>query len=181
MIKVFRDQLNGDLCKDFLKELQSSEYIKHMWSDGGEQTGSTDTDFDMTYHVMKKHDELMGILYYTIKDYITELDMDWFTGWNGYSQPRYNRYTKNTKMNMHCDHIHTLFTTDENPEPKGIPILSIVGLLNDDFTGGEFVIGEKKIHLTSGDVVVFPSNFMFPHKVNTIDNGERYSFVSWVW
>jgi predicted 2-oxoglutarate/Fe(II)-dependent dioxygenase YbiX len=56
-----------------------------------------------------------------------------------------------------------------------------VGLLNDDFTGGEFVIGEKKINLTGGDIVMFPSNFMFPHKVNTINNGERYSFVSWVW
>ena len=181
MIKVFRDQLSGDLCKEFTKELQSSEYVKHMWSDGGEQTGSTNTDFDMTYHVMKRHDELMAILYYTIKDYITELDMEWFTGWNGYSQPRYNRYTKSDECKMHCDHIHSLFTTAENPDPKGVPILSMVCLLNDDFTGGEFVIGEKTINLTSGDVVVFPSNFMFPHKVNTIKNGERYSFVSWVW
>ena len=60
MIKVFRDQLSGDLCKEFTKELQSSEYVKHMWSDGGEQTGSTNTDFDMTYHVMKRHDEFVS-------------------------------------------------------------------------------------------------------------------------
>ena len=51
--------------------------------------------------------------------------MEWFTGWNGYSQPRYNRYTKNTRMNMHCDHIHTLFTTDKDPEPKGNPLYSV--------------------------------------------------------
>ena len=181
MIRVFRDQLNNDLTKDMLKELQSSKYIKHGWASGGESKGSTNTDFDMTWHAMKRHDELMGILHFTISDYIGELDMDWFTGWNGYSKPRYNRYTKNTKMEMHCDHIHTLFTTNADPEPKGVPILSIVGLLNDDFTGGEFVIGEKKINLTGGDIVMFPSNFMFPHKVNTINNCEIYSFVSWVW
>ena len=52
----------------------------------------------------------------------------------------------------------------------------MVGLLNDDFTGGEFVIGEKTTNLTSGDIVVFPSNFMFPHKVNTIDNGRDILF-----
>ena len=167
MIKLFNDQLSSDLCKEIVKELRSCEYkhdvVTHTWQ------------------TIKRHEELMAILHFTIKDYLTELDMEWFTGWNGYSQPRYNRYTKSDECKMHCDHIHSLFTTSEDPDPKGVPILSMVCLLNDDFTGGEFVIGEKTINLTSGDVVVFPSNFMFPHKVNTIDNGERYSFVSWVW
>ena len=129
----------------------------------------------------EKHEELMAILHFTIGDYIDELNVDYFNSWNGYSNPRFNCYTKDVKMKMHCDHIYSLFTSDEHPEPKGVPILSIVGLLNDDFTGGEFIIGEKNLNLTSGDVAVFPSNFMFPHKVNTIKNGERYSFVSWVW
>ena len=167
MIKLFNDQLSSDLCKEIVKELRSCEYkhdvVTHTWQ------------------TIKRHEELMAILHFTIKDYLTELDMEWFTEWNGYSQPRYNRYTKSDECKMHCDHIHSLFTTAENPDPKGVPILSMVCLLNDDFTGGEFVIGEKTINLTSGDVVVFPSNFMFPHKVNTIKSGERYSFVSWVW
>ena len=167
MIKLFNDQLSSDLCKEIVKELRSCEYkhdvVTHTWQ------------------TIKRHEELMAILHFTIKDYLTELNVDYFTSWNGYSQPRYNRYTKSDECKMHCDHIHSLFTTAEDPDPKGVPILSLVCLLNDDFTGGEFVIGEKTINLTSGDVVVFPSNFMFPHKVNTIKNGERYSFVSWVW
>ena len=167
MIKLFNDQLSSDLCKEIVKELRSCEYkhdvVTHTWQ------------------TIKRHEELMAILHFTIKDYLTELNVDYFTSWNGYSQPRYNRYTKSDECKMHCDHIHSLFTSDEDPEPKGVPILSMVGLLNDDFTGGEFIIGEKNLNLTSGDVVVFPSNFMFPHKVNTINNGERYSFVSWVW
>lgn len=167
MIKLFNDQLSSDLCKEIVKELRSCEYkhdvVTHTWQ------------------TIKRHEELMAILHFTIKDYLTELNVDYFTSWNGYSQPRYNRYTKSDECKMHCDHIHSLFTTAEDPDPKGVPILSLVCLLNDDFTGGEFIIGEKTINLTSGDVVVFPSNFMFPHKVNTIKNGERYSFVSWVW
>ena len=167
MIKLFNDQLSSDLCKEIVKELRSCEYkhdvVTHTWQ------------------TIKRHEELMAILHFTIKDYLTELNGDYFTSWNGYSQPRYNRYTKSDECKMHCDHIHSLFTTAEDPDPKGVPILSLVCLLNDDFTGGEFIIGEKTINLTSGDVVVFPSNFMFPHKVNTIKNGERYSFVSWVW
>ena len=63
---------------------------------------------------------------------------------------------------------------------KGIPILSIVGCLNDNYEGGEFVMWDKIIKIPEGAVLVFPSNFMFPHKVNPVKKGVRYSFVSWV-
>ena len=38
-------------------------------------------------------------------------------------------------MKEHQDHIHSIFDGNE----KGIPILSIVGNLNDDFEGSEFI------------------------------------------
>ena len=65
---------------------------------------------------------------------------------------------------------------------KGIPTLSIVGCLNDNYDGGDFIMWEKeKINLKQGSVLIFPSNFMFPHRVNSIKKGTRYSFVSWVY
>jgi predicted 2-oxoglutarate/Fe(II)-dependent dioxygenase YbiX len=81
-------------------------------------------------------------------------------------------------MKQHCDHIHSLF----EGERKGIPVLSIVGLLNDDFEGGEFIMwGDEVIPMSAGSVLVFPSNFMYPHRVNPVTKGTRYSFVSWSW
>ena len=44
---------------------------------------------------------------------------------------------------------------------------------------GRGLITLKK--LNQGDVLIFPSNFLYPHKVNSIKKGTRYSFVSWVW
>ena len=38
-----------------------------------------------------------------------------------------------------------------------------------------------KINLTKGDIIVFPSNFMFPHRVEPVTKGNRYSYISWVW
>ena len=65
---------------------------------------------------------------------------------------------------------------------KGIPVLSVVGLLNDNYEGGDFVMFEDyKVSLKKGDVLVFPSNFLYPHKVTPVKKGTRYSFVSWVW
>jgi predicted 2-oxoglutarate/Fe(II)-dependent dioxygenase YbiX len=81
-------------------------------------------------------------------------------------------------MEWHCDHIHDLF----DGERKGVPILSIVGVLNDDYEGGEFVMWDnEKIELSAGSVMIFPSNFMYPHAVMPVISGTRHSFVSWVW
>ena len=78
-------------------------------------------------------------------------------------------------MKTHVDHIHSIF----DGEHKGIPILSIIGLLNDDFEGGELYINNKPIDFKRGDVLIFPSNFVYPHKVKPVTKGEMYSYVSW--
>jgi predicted 2-oxoglutarate/Fe(II)-dependent dioxygenase YbiX len=67
-------------------------------------------------------------------------------------------------------------------ERKGVPILTVLGLLNDDFEGGDFLMfDDKKLNLSAGDIVIFPSNFMYPHSVTTVTKGTRYSFVAWGW
>jgi len=88
---------------------------------------------------------------------------------------RINRYLTGTEMKMHYDHIYSLF----DGEKKGIPILSIVGLLNDDFDGGEFHFYDSDVPLEAGDILIFPSSFMYPHGVKNVTKGERWSFVSW--
>tara|TARA_R110002049_G_scaffold114013_2_gene264882 strand:+ start:872 stop:1447 length:576 start_codon:yes stop_codon:yes gene_type:complete len=99
-----------------------------------------------------------------------------FNGWKGFSKIRFNRYKKNQIMSKHCDHIHGLFTG----EIRGIPILSIIGVLNDDYMGGDFIMfNDYKIKLKAGDLIIFPSIFMYPHLIKPIKKGTRYSFVSW--
>jgi len=91
------------------------------------------------------------------------------------SQIRFNRYKVGTKMRRHHDHIQSLF----DGKFRGIPILSFVGLLNDNYGGGAFICREKEIKLVRGDILLFPSLFMYPHEVKEITKGIRYSFVSW--
>ena len=56
---------------------------------------------------------------------------EWFGGWNGYSELRFNKYDETTQMKLHCDHIHSMFDGTR----KGIPALSLLGCLNDDYEG----------------------------------------------
>jgi hypothetical protein len=53
--------------------------------------------------------------------------------------------------------------------------------LNEDYEGGlfRFLRGEFDVKLGTGDAVMFPSNFLFPHEVTEISRGERYSIVTW--
>ena len=83
-------------------------------------------------------------------------------------------------MKNHCDHINTLF--GGSGDKKGIPVLSIIGAFNDNYKGGKLIFfGDKEIDLKAGDLVIFPSNFLYPHQITPITEGIRYSYVSWTW
>ena len=43
------------------------------------------------------------------------------------------------------------------------------------------MFNNKKINLNQGDILIFPSVFLYPHKVEPVTKGARYSFVSWAW
>ena len=53
--------------------------------------------------------------------------------------------------------------------------LSCLLYLNDDYEGGEFVIIGQEYKPAKGSALIFPSNFMFPHKINKVTGGERWS------
>jgi hypothetical protein len=60
-------------------------------------------------------------------------------------------------------------------------ILSCVVGLNDEYSGGEFCLwdGTVKYTLGKGDVLFFPSNFLYPHSVEEVTSGVRYTIVTW--
>jgi predicted 2-oxoglutarate/Fe(II)-dependent dioxygenase YbiX len=98
---------------------------------------------------------------------------------NRFSLMRFNRYGPGQIMRKHHDHIHSIFDGQE----KGIPVLSFVGNLNEDYDGGElsFFDGEHAIALKTGDICMFPSCFLYPHEVREVRRGQRYSFAMWGW
>ena len=93
------------------------------------------------------------------------------------SEIRFNKYNPGTEMNPHIDHIRHL----DSKQPGLVPILSMVGLLNDDFIGGEFLLCGNEIGLKKNSLLVWPSNFMYPREVTECTKGTRYSFVSWAY
>jgi len=89
--------------------------------------------------------------------------------------PKFNRYKKGCQMQPHVDHIKSLF----DGKYRGVPVLSIIGLIGDAFDGGEFYCRGKEIPLNKGDILIFPSCFLYSHEVKKVKSGVRYTFVSW--
>ena len=120
---------------------------------------------------------IMDLYWKAIHKYVNHYSFSWWDCWTGYTQIRFNKYSKTKKMAEHCDHITTIFDGNR----RGIPILSVLSLLNNDYEGGKFYMHDKEIQLKKGDVLVFPSNFLYPHKVEPVTKGLRYSIISWVY
>lgn len=58
--------------------------------------------------------------------------------------------------------------------------VSLVSYVNDDYEGGElyFRLQDLKIKPKAGDLYIFPSNFMYPHKAMPVTSGTKYSIVT---
>jgi hypothetical protein len=59
-------------------------------------------------------------------------------------------------------------------------VVSLVAFPNDDYEGGElaFSIQGVSIKPKAGDLYVFPSNFMYPHRAMPVVSGTKYSMVT---
>jgi predicted 2-oxoglutarate/Fe(II)-dependent dioxygenase YbiX len=184
-VKHYKSFLKNDICEQTINELDKlndSTWKEHYFYDAVlnkdiQLSGNQELSITHSKNILTK-EIIMKELWNGINDYITNLKFNWFTGWQGYSSIRFNKYKKNKKMAEHCDHIHSLFEGDA----KGIPVLSVLGILNDNYEGGEFIMFEnEKINLLKGDLLIFPSIFLYPHKVEPVTKGTRYSFISWVY
>jgi len=179
-LKVYKVLSDEDCVKtvNALKE-RDEEFEKHRFYNSPKGTyHSNDNELSVSFSQIETKDLIMKEIWNTIFKYIQEMKTEWFLGWTGYNEVRFNRYHIDTKMALHCDHIHSMFDGNR----KGVPILSILGSLNNDYEGGELVFWEDKVvELKAGEIMIFPSNFLYPHEVKMVTKGTRYSYVSWAW
>jgi len=181
-VKIYENFIDDDLCKSAVEKLDSVNWSEHSFYHArtGESV-SYNHELSISHDRIPEKDEINKKVWFAIERYILK-DFasfgEWFSGWDGYTEIRFNRYNPTTQMKLHCDHIHSMF----DGQRKGIPVLTILGTLNDDYEGGELMMfGDQEIKLPAGSVVIFPSNFMYPHEVKPVKSGVRYSYVSWTW
>ena len=182
-VKVYNnwiDEKNCDLSIEEL-DLDLTSWKQHTYYNPTVNQSVTinyDKEFDYSYDIISSTPYIMKRIGEAVNRYVEELKFSWMPHLSGYTEVRFNKYSKYTLMSEHADHIHSIFDGTR----KGIPTLSCLALLDDNFTGGEFVMfGDKVIEFKKGDMMIFPSNFLYPHRVEPVTSGIRYSCVSWVY
>ena len=183
LIHVERGAITPDLCDYIIKDIETREWEKHSWYNLNDEVKSEDTkELDVQYITSDLQYSLLSIKNHVASSYVKEYSykQSYLTQsiMTMYSPIRFNRYSNGQTMKQHHDHIHSLF----DGENKGIPVLSFILNFNDDYEGADLYFwNDYKIPLGKGDVVIFPSLFLFPHGVTEIKKGVRYSGVAWSW
>ena len=179
-IKTYK-MLDEETCKQTVKDIEKIHWQQHEFynvSDGSYGTRSGEKELDIGYSQTSTKDVIMQKIWDSYLNYVKDLNFSWWSSWSGYTEVRFNRYKETRLMAEHCDHIHSIF----EGERKGIPVMTALGSLNDDYMGGEFVMFEDTvIPFKAGEIKIFPSCFLFPHRIDPVTEGTRYSFVSWAW
>ena len=183
LIHVERGIIPANLCDYLVDEIEKKEWRPHSWYNAVQGTfGSEETMELDVQNITAEHQSLLtpfmiqaGAAYNAKYHFECERTMQIM---NKFSAIRFNRYSPGQIMRRHHDHIASLFSGDE----KGIPVLSFILNLNDDYEGADLVFWEDyKVPLGKGDIIMFPSLFLFPHMVTEATKGKRYSAVSWAW
>jgi len=84
------------------------------------------------------------------------------------------KYENTGFYTWHVDHFATIPRT-----------MSCILLLNNDYEGGNLCFrnpdgtGEWELEVKPNRMIIWPSNFLYPHTVKPVTKGTRYSVVAW--
>jgi len=176
-----KNYIPTEVCEALIDECNKKEWRKHTWNNYVSGTSSSEPtkELDVMSCTQEQQNKITPYLVKALDAYQTKhtwpgdkTQGPWLTK---FSPIRFNKYEVGTMMRIHYDHIHSIF----DGKMKGVPLVSIVANLNESYEGSEFYCRDKEIKLKTGDILLFPSNYMYPHEVKEATKGTRYSFVSW--
>ena len=176
-IHIERGLIPKDTCRFVIDSIKNESWSSHLWSsDETDQFSYPTKELDSLESTPSLEDALNPLISLSVKYYNDFIGSEKVSQVTCFSPIKFNRYQKGQTMRIHCDHIRSLF----EGEVKGIPVLSIIINFNDDYQGGDLIFWDNhKVDLGEGDVVVFPSLFLFPHRIEEVTENIRYSGVAW--
>ena len=180
-LKSFIDK---DLCKQVVDELdkikgadKSSQYSDGLMND--EADSYFDPDIESLEIIKKK------IFNDGIKEYAGRVRAFNWAYYNHkrfrYSEMIVRRYHPDSELSYHHDDVIIEVFPQWFPKRQNIVTANIYFNDSTEYEGGDlqFAALDKAISPSVGDVVLFPSNWMYYHKVTKVTSGNRYAGTLW--
>lgn len=179
-IKVFEDILPEDFCDHILNEYADTDLWTKTLTGGGHDPNARNCNvipISERQVIIENEDirrEIDENLFQAVSECLkmyeesveaTDLEIREDSGYE------LLRYTEGQFYVQHTDSF--------KEQPRA---LSCIIALNDDYDGGEisFFSRELSYKLKKGSVIMFPSNFMYPHEIQKVVSGTRYSIITWL-
>jgi len=176
-VKIYKGAIPPQLQKFLTKQLTDAEFVIHDYGKNHSKISNTNLLFRANFD-KKSILQISPLIREYVEQYTKDLqafNIDKFT-YRSISTPICNRYLENSVLPFHFDYTHEFGLS------QGVPLLSVVGLIKSCDKGGHLeFINIDKIDFEEGDIAIFPSTFLYPHRVSKVEKGMRYSFAAWVW
>tara|TARA_B100000424_G_scaffold30541_1_gene20787 strand:+ start:2204 stop:2887 length:684 start_codon:yes stop_codon:yes gene_type:complete len=177
--------IDKDICKSVMNSLDNLERDDSTPYTDGLLNDDADTYFDPDIKYIDKVRDRIFID--GLKEYASKIRS---FNWSYYNTKSFHcsemiirRYNQGSEFKYHHDDIigemfQHWFIRRQN-------ILTCNFYFSDakDYEGGDlvFTCSDKKYHTSVGDIIIFPSNWMFYHEVQKITKGKRYSGTVWLY
>jgi len=178
-VQVFDNMLSEEDCNLILNEYQDSSEWNHTQLGTGDidknRRNCMEISISQDYIMEKNFDvrkNIDNVIFEAVKNVITNynnlvptfrIDID-----TGYQILRYKE-----------GEFYTQHTDSFKQQQRS---LSCSIQLNENYDGGEFALFDREMMIRTkpGSVIVFPSNFMYPHEIMPVIKGTRYSIITWL-
>lgn len=179
-IKVFDNFVPADFCDLIVNEYKDSDEWNHTLTGSGHDPSARNcSSIPISVNdIILQNEEVRKSIDQTLFEIV------------GNVVDAYSQLFPETKPEIKEDSGYELlkynegqFYVEHTDSFKEMPrALSCIISLNDDYEGGEVSFFSREIthKLKKGDILLFPSSFMYPHEIQTITKGTRYSIITWL-
>ena len=180
-VQHFEEFIDLDLCDDILSEYALTNYWEPTLTGGGHDPQARKCSFICISD--------QSIIQEDNEKYRRELDEKLFDNVQKIVQ-EYQKMHPEFELEIQEDSGYELLRYEEGDfyvqhtdsfkeQPRA---LTIIMSMNNNYEGGEVALFNRELvyKLDVGDVLVFPSNFMYPHEIMPVTDGVRFSMITWV-
>jgi len=181
-IKIYDEILPWNVLSNLIRFANSSKFNETQV--GGGKDAKTDFNIRRTYALDLSN----------LNDSFSKVH--WFNILHSFFNKNLKRYISDTNtLDFPIKHIidigilkyeNTGFYTWHTDHFADIPrTMSCIFLLNNDYEGGNLCFrnpdgsGEWEVEVKPNRMIIWPSNFLYPHTVKPVTKGKRYSVVAW--
>lgn len=178
-IKVFDNALSPEFCDHLINEYEDEEWTHTLTGSGHDPNARNCSVIPISHQEFisrnpEVRQEIDQYLYEAVHAHLEkyascfpdsdlEIQED-----SGYELLKYN-----------VGQFYVQHTDSFKTSPRA---LTVIISINDDYEGGEFCFFNRELSykLKKGSILMFPSNFMYPHEIAKVTKGVRYSVITWL-